>query len=351
MLQYSAMISKETKIVATIGPVTANEEMLEKIVAAGVDVLRINFSHGNFAEHEPKVILGRQVAQKLGLPLAILQDLGGPKIRIGSFSDAAGVELKAGQSFILTTDINVVGDESMVSINYPALPKEVVVGGIIFLHDGKKKLEVLEINDAEVKCKVVVGGRIKGRAGVNLPGAHLSIHSLTEKDKNDLEFGIKHQVEYVAISFVRRASDVKELRDLLDSRDFHPKVIAKIEDCDGVANFDEILAIVDGIMIGRGDMGIEVGFENVPLIQKEMIKKCRVAGKFVITATHVLESMIKSPVPTRAEVSDITNAVLDGTNAVMLSEETTLGHYPLEAVEMMTKTILATEKSPLYHKS
>ena len=345
------MIAKETKIVATIGPVTAIEAMLEKIIAAGVDILRINFSHGNFAEHEPKVILGREIAQKLAVPLAILQDLGGPKIRIGSFADSSSIELKPGQIFTLTTDTNVVGDENIVSINYPQLPREVVVGGIVFLHDGKKKLEVIEISDLEVKCKVLVGGRVKSRSGVNLPGAHLSIHSLTEKDKHDLEFGIKHQVEYVAISFVRRASDVKELRDLLDSRDFHPKVIAKIEDCDGVANFDEILEIVDGIMIGRGDMGIEVGFENVPLIQKEMIKKCRQAGKFVITATHVLESMIKSPVPTRAEVSDITNAVLDGTNAVMLSEETTLGDYPLEAVEMMAKTIVATEKSPLYHKS
>lgn len=344
------MINKKTKIVATIGPVTASEVMLEKIVDAGVNILRLNFSHGDFAEHEPKVIFGRNVSKKLGVPVDILQDLGGPKIRIGDFASPDGIVLEPGQEFTLTTDTTVVGDQNKVSINYAKLPQEVVVGGIIFLHDGKKKLEVLEINGNEVKCKVLMGGPIKGRRGVNLPGAHLSIASLTDKDKADLEFGIKHNVEYVAFSFVRRASDVKELRDLCDSKNFHPKIIAKIEDCDGVANFDEILTLVDGVMIGRGDMGIEVGFENVPIIQKEIIKKCNAAGKFVITATHVLESMIKNPVPTRAEISDITNAVLDGTDAVMLSEETTLGEYPVEAVEMMAKTIVVTENSALYTK-
>lgn len=342
-------MKKNTKIVATIGPVTASEEMLEKIVKAGVNILRLNFSHGDFAEHEPKLIFGRKVGEKLGEKVEILQDLGGPKIRIGDFAEADGIVLDPGQEFTLTTDTTVVGDKNKVSINYPKLPQEVVVGGIIFLHDGKKKLEILEINGGEVKCKVLMGGPIKGRRGVNLPGAHLSINSLTEKDKKDLEFGIQHKVEYVAFSFVRHPSDVKELRDLLDARDAHPKIIAKIEDCDGVANFDEILKLVDGVMIGRGDMGIEVGFENVPIIQKDIIKKCNAAGKFVITATHVLESMIKNPVPTRAEISDITNAVLDGTDAVMLSEETTLGDYPVESVEMMAKTIMATEASSLYH--
>lgn len=342
------MINKKTKIVATIGPVTESEEMLEKIVAAGVNILRLNFSHGDFAEHEPKVTRGRSVGEKLGVPVEILQDLGGPKIRIGDFAKPEGIELKPGQTFTLTVDTGVVGDENKVSINYPKLPQEVVVGGIVYLHDGKKKLEVTEIKDDEVVCKVIVGGPIKGRRGVNLPGAHLSIASLTEKDKADLEFGIKNKVDYVAFSFVRRASDVEELRALCDSRDFHPKIIAKIEDCDGVANFEEILKLVDGVMIGRGDMGIEVGFENVPIIQKDMIKKCNEAGKFVITATHVLESMISNPVPTRAEISDITNAVLDGTDAVMLSEETTLGQYPLEAVEMMAKAIVTTEKSALF---
>ena len=350
MLEWQLMTDKKTKIVATIGPVAANEPMLEKMVEAGVNILRINFSHGDFAEHEPKVIFGRRVGEKLGVAVPILQDLGGPKIRIGDFATDDGIKLEPGQIFTLTTDKSVVGDTNRVSINYAKLPEEVVVGGIIYLHDGKKKLEVVEITGSEVKCKVLVGGPIKGRRGVNLPGAHLSIHSLTDKDKADLEFGIKHHVEYVAFSFVRHASDVQELRDLCASRNFQPKIIAKIEDCDGVANFNEILELVDGIMIGRGDMGIEVGFENVPIIQKEMIKKCNAVGKFVITATHCLESMIKNPVPTRAEVSDIANAVLDGTDAVMLSEETTLGDYPLEAVQMMAKTIVATEKSTWYHK-
>ena len=238
-----------------------------------------------------------------------------------------------------------------VYINYAPLPKEVKVGGFIMLHDGKKKLEITNIKGSEVVCKVIIGGEIKGKRGVNLPGAKLSISSLTKKDKDDLEFGLKNKVDFVAFSFVRRPDDVSELRDILDKAKSKAKIIAKIEDVEGLENIDKIIELVDGIMIGRGDFGIEIGVENMPMVQKEIIKKCNKAGKPVITATHMLESMIKSPVPTRAEVSDIANAILDGTDAIMLSEETALGQYPVEAVKVMTKVAERVEKEMGYAKN
>ena len=218
------------------------------------------------------------------------------------------------------------------------------------LHDGKKKLEIMSIKGNEVVCKVIIGGEIKGKRGVNLPGAKLSISSLTKKDKDDLEFGIKNKVDFVAFSFVRRPDDVSELRDILDKAKSKAQIIAKIEDVEGLENIDKIIELVDGIMIGRGDFGIEIGVENMPMVQKEIIKKCNKAGKPVITATHMLESMINSPVPTRAEVSDIANAILDGTDAIMLSEETALGQYPVEAVKMMAKVAERVEREMGYVK-
>ncbi len=339
---------KKTKIVATIGPSTTSIEKMEELLAAGVNVMRMNFSHGDFAEHQVKVNNARAVSEKIGIPVALLQDLGGPKIRIGDFYKES-IILEEGQTFTLTTK-KIVGDEKRVYINYAPLPKEVKIGGFIMLHDGKKKLEIMDIKGNEVVCKVIIGGEIKGRRGVNLPGATLSISSLTEKDKKDLAFGIKNKVDFVAFSFVRRASDALELRDLLRKAKSKAKIIAKVEDTEGLKNIDKIIEVVDGVMIGRGDFGIEIGFENMPMVQKMIIKKCNEAGKPVITATHMLESMIKSPVPTRAEVSDIANAILDGTDAIMLSEETALGDYPVEAVKVMAKVAESVEKEIGYSK-
>lgn len=334
--------TKKTKIVATIGPATESEEMLEKLVLAGMNVMRLNFSHGDFAEHQKRVDNLRKVTKKTKKTVAILQDLSGPKIRIGDF-ETERINLKEGSFFTLTTD-KIVGDEKKVSVNYPLLPKEVETGGFILLDDGKKKLQIVDIKNNEIKCKVIIGGDIKGRRGVNLPGAHLSISSITEKDRADFEFGIKNKVDFFALSFVRRPEDVKELRDMVTKAKSSASIISKIETPDAVENIDKIIEISDGIMVARGDLAIEVPIETVPMIQKSIIEKCNRAGKPVITATQMLESMIKSPVPTRAEVSDIANAILDGTDAIMLSEETTLGNFSVEAVQVMSRVAMQIEK-------
>lgn len=297
--------------------------------------MRLNFSHGDFNEHQNRVDNLKKAISETGIEALILQDLAGPKIRIGEFENGS-IELKEGELFTLTTD-SVVGNEQKVSINYPNLPKEVAPGHTIFLHDGKKKLEVVEVNGNEIVCKILVGGEIKNRRGVNLPDSDLSISALTEKDRADLEFGVKNKVDYIALSFVRTPKDIDELRDILKSKGADIKIIAKIETPQAIKNIDEIIEKVDGIMVARGDLAIEVPFEKVPLYQKQIIEKCHHANKFVITATQMLESMIHSPVPTRAEVSDVANAILDGTDAIMLSEETTLGEYPVKAVHVMTK--------------
>jgi len=337
------MNSKKTKIVATVGPATSSEEMLEKLFVAGVNMVRLNFSHGDFAEHQPKIDYTRKISKKLGMPIAVLQDLAGPKIRIGDFYQER-VELTVGEKFVLTTE-TVIGDEHKASINYPKLPQEVKEGSVIFLDDGKKKLIVKSIVGNEIHCEIMVGGNTKGRRGVNVPGAYLSIDSLTEKDREDLLFGIKNQVDFMAISFVRRAEDINELREILKKHKAGDiKIIAKIETEEALENLDEIIMASDGIMVARGDLAIEIPAEDVPVAQKDIIRKCNEVGKPVITATQMLESMIKSPVPTRAEVGDIANAIFDGTDAVMLSEETTLGEFPIQAVEVMTRVAVRVEQ-------
>ncbi|MEI7689191.1 MAG: pyruvate kinase [Candidatus Nomurabacteria bacterium] len=326
---------KKTKIVATIGPVTTSVEMLSKLLKGGLNVMRLNFSHGDFKEHQEKVDNFKIAMKETGIGGAIMQDLSGPKIRLGEFSTER-VELKAGNTITITTK-KIIGSEKIVSINYPLFPLEVKKGDKIMVDDGKKKFEVISVKGDEVVCKILVGGDTKGRRGVNLPDSDLSIKSLTEKDIKDIDFGIKNNVDFFAFSFVRTPQDVIDLRTILNKRKSKALIIAKIETPQAVKNIDEILALCDGLMVARGDLAIEVPAEKVPMIQKMLIKKCNDAGKFVITATQMLESMIKSPVPTRAEVSDIANAILDGTDAVMLSEETTLGMYPVEAVKMMSK--------------
>lgn len=342
------MYTKKTKIVATIGPATESEVILTKLFQAGVNVTRLNFSHGDFAEHQIRVDRTRKISKKLKLPVAILQDLSGPKIRIGEFYQER-VVLTAGDKFILTTD-KIIGDEHKSYVNYDKLPQEVKSGGIIFLDDGKKKLKVKSIKGNEIHCEVIVGGETKGKRGVNVPGAYLSISSLTDKDRADILFGIKNDVDFMAISFVRRATDIEDLRKILDKHKSKIKIIAKIETEEALENLDQIIAVADGVMIARGDLAIEVPAEEVPIAQKRIIEKCNKLGKPVITATQMLESMINSPVPTRAEVNDIANAIYDGTDAIMLSEETTLGKFPLQAIEVMSRVAARVERE-LNHRS
>lgn len=345
------MLNKQTKIVATIGPATESKEMILKLKNAGLNVCRLNFSHGDHKEHQQKVVNIKKVIKETGRPLAILQDLSGPKIRTGDFGTNEGfVTLKKGQRFTFTTK-KFLGTESKVFINYPTLPKEVRKGDIILVDDGKLKLKVLKTTKNEVVCKVEVGGKIKGRRGVNLPGVDLSVSCLTKKDKKDLEFAAKNKIDYIALSFVRRASDIVELRGILKKKGINSDITAKIETQQAVDNIESIIEEADGIMVARGDLAIEIPAEEVPLVQKEIIGKCNDIGKPVITATQMLESMIDSPVATRAEVSDVANAIMDGTDAVMLSEETTLGKYPLKTVQLMSRIAKEIEDKSKRHKA
>ena len=333
---------KKTKIVVTVGPATESEEMLSKLLSAGMNIMRLNFSHGDFAEHQVRVDNLKRAMNKTNLEAGIIQDLGGPKIRTGNFKTES-VTLKKGQTFTFTTD-EIIGDETIVSVNYKPLTKEVKKGHIIFLHDGAKKFIVKEVKGSKVICEVLVGGDIVGRRGLNLPNSNLSIKSLSPKDIKDLEFGIKNKVDYMALSFVRSPKDIIELRDILKKRKADIGIIAKIETPQAIESIDEIIRLSDAIMVARGDLAIEVPFEKVPSLQKMIIKKCNVLGKPVITATHMLESMIKSPIATRAEVSDVANAVLDGTDAIMLSGETTTGDNPIEAVTVMARIAMEMER-------
>lgn len=329
------ILDKKTKIVCTIGPATQSQEKLEQLLKAGMTVARLNFSHGDFAEHQLKVDNLKKAMKKTGIAAAVMQDLSGPKFRLGDFYQER-VELKAGDFITLTTE-KITGDEKRVSVNYPTLHEEIEVGNIIMVDDGKKKFEVVDIKGTEIKCKILVGGNTKGRRSLNLPGAKLKIGALTDKDKKDIEFGLKNKVDIVAFSFIRKPSDVVELRDILNKAKSKAKIMAKIETIESIDCFDEILELVDMVMVARGDLATEYGYENVPPAQKMMIEKCNQAGKPVVTATQMMESMIKNPFPTRGEVSDVANAIYDGTDAVMLSEETTLGDFPVETVAMMTR--------------
>lgn len=334
---------KKTKIVATIGPASEGEAMLSSLVKAGMNVCRLNFSHGTHEGALAQVKNIRAVALKLGTPTAILQDLSGPKIRIGDLYKER-VMLKKGSIFTLTTK-KCLGDENKAYVNYSGLPKEIKKGNSILLDDGKKRLEVISVMGTEIKCRIMVGGEIKGRRGVNLPGVSLKISCLTAKDKKDVLFGIENKVDYVALSFVRRATDIRELRAILSKAKSTAKIIAKIETEEAIQNIDAIIAETDGVMVARGDLAVEVPAQEVPILQKMIIEKCNIAGKPVIVATQMMESMIKSPVPTRAEVSDVANSILDGADAVMLSEESALGEYPVEAVKMMSDIAEIAEKN------
>ncbi len=331
---------KKTKIVATIGPASRNEKTLEGMIKAGLNVVRMNMSHGSHEEHGETVALITKLEKKLGKSIALLQDLSGPKIRLGKVEE--GTVVKNGQKYILTTTA-ITGNAERAYINYSKLPKEISVGDAIKIDDGRVSLKAVSVHKNEITCKVIVGGKLSSHKGVNLPDTKLSISSLTPKDIKDLEFGLKHNVDFVAFSFAQTSNDIIKLKKILAQKKSTAKVIVKIETTQAVENLDAILDVTDGAMVARGDMAVEVGVDKVPLIQKEIIKKCNRLGKPVITATQMLDSMEKSATPTRAEVSDIANAILDGTDAIMLSGESATGMYPVEAVETMTKIALQTE--------
>ncbi|MBQ7923580.1 MAG: pyruvate kinase [Clostridia bacterium] len=326
----------KTKIVCTLGPASNSEEMIEKLIRAGMNVARLNFSHGTHEEHAEVIDRLKKARTRLQVPLAIMLDTKGPEIRLCKFADGEAV-LQTGNIFTLTTE-DVIGDSTKVSITYPNLPKELKAGDAVLLDDGNISLTVLECTDKEIRCTVAYGGVIKSGKGVNIPNIHLDMVHLSDKDKSDLIFGIEQDVDFIAASFMRNKADVIGMRKFLDYNGGHDiKIISKIENLEGVDNFDEILNESDGIMVARGDMGVEVNFEKLPGIQKRFIKACYQSGKMVITATQMLESMIEHSNPTRAEISDVANAVFDGTSAVMLSGETAVGKYPLRAVAAMAK--------------
>lgn len=331
---------KKTKIVATIGPASRDAEVLSEMIHAGLNVVRMNFSHGSHEDHLDTIVQIKKAQKRAKKPVAILQDLSGPKIRIGKVQD--GVILKKGQSYILSVS-RCVGDEKRVFVNFKPLISSVSKGSVIKINDGKLCLEVTKVVGKDIHTTVLVGGPLTSNKGVNVPDVQLPISSLTAKDKEDVLFGIEHKVDFIALSFVQTAKDIQDLRKVLVKNKCVAKIIAKIETTAAVEHLDEILAAADGAMVARGDMAVEVGVERVPLIQKRIIQKCNQLGKPVITATQMLDSMEKNPVPTRAEVSDIANAIIDGTDAIMLSSESAIGAYPVESVQTMTAIALRTE--------
>ncbi len=337
---------KNTKMICTIGPKSEPKEMLSKLVDAGMNCIRCNFSHGDHAEQKNRMDLIREINKEKGTHVAILLDTKGPEIRTHLFENG-GVELVAGQTVRVAMN-EVLGTAEKFSITYPGLINDVVVGGTILVDDGYVELTVTELDTAnqEIVCTVKNSAFVKDRRGINVPGAKLNMEFISEKDRADMIFGCEMQVDYIAASFVRRAEDVLAIREIFaEQGNTHTQIIAKIENQEGVDNMDSILEVVDGIMVARGDLGVEVPAEDVPLIQKEIIAKGNAAGKIVITATQMLESMQKNPRPTRAEVSDVANAIFDGTDAIMLSGESAAGQYPLEAVETMARIARRTEQA------
>ncbi len=345
---------RRTKIVCTIGPATRSEEQLTLLMQAGMNVARLNFSHGTQQDHAVTIERIRAISARLGLPIAILQDLQGPKIRTGPLQDKQPVTLHAGAQLTITSR-PLVGTAEIVSTTYQQLPQDVKVGDRILLNDGLLELRVLDKNETDVRCLVVHGGPLGEHKGINLPGVAVSAPALTEKDRDDLRFGIMHDVGYVALSFVRQPEDILEAKHYIhalqeEHEGVHKKkdiipvpLIAKLEKPEAIEHLDAILEVTDGVMIARGDLGVEMPPEKVPLIQKRIIARCNELGLPVITATQMLESMITNARPTRAEVNDVSNAVLDGTDAVMLSAETATGAFPIEAVQMMVRIALETE--------
>jgi len=331
----------KTKIVATVGPASNNKEMLRALAKEGVDVFRLNFSHGKHEDHLKVINFVREINQELGTHIALLQDLQGPKIRVNEVQP--GTEIKAGESITITTR-ELLGNHEIVSTSYERLPKDVKAGDMILIDDGKIEVKVIEVRDIDVICKVIYGGPLKSRKGINLPFTKVSAPSLTEKDLIDLEFGLKHNVDWVALSFVRKVEDIDSLRAIINSHNSTTRIIAKIEKPEALENIDAIIAATDAVMVARGDLGVEIWMEEVPMVQKMLVEKCNNAAKPVIVATQMMESMIENPRPTRAETNDVANAVMDGADALMLSAETAAGKYPIEVIRSMVRTINSVEK-------
>lgn len=342
------MINKRTKIVATIGPASEKRSVLKKMVRAGMNVARLNFSHGTYKEFKQIIANIRTVEKELGIPIAILQDLQGPKIRVGEMPEK-GVILKTGETVTLTTK-NIIGTDKEIPVQYKKLYDDVDAKDRILINDGMIELQVIKVQNKEIFCKVITGGQVFSRKGINVPTASISANPITAKDKKDLIFGLQNNVDFVAMSFVKDNKNIEQLRDLIRQQHGQAKIIAKVERHEAVDNLEKIIKEADGVMVARGDMGVEISPEKVPLIQKKMIHLANIHGKPVITATEMLQSMIENPRPTRAEVSDIANAVLDNTDAIMLSNETAVGKFPIEAVKIMAKVAALTEKDLLKHR-
>ncbi len=334
---------RKTKIVCTLGPASAKEETIKKMLLAGMNIARLNFSHGTHEGHRKMIETFRRVRDSLGMPAAVLLDTKGPEIRVGCFKGGSA-ELASGADFVLTTE-NIEGNSNIASVSYDRLPAQLSAGDKLLLDDGKLAIQVKSVEGCNINCKVVHGGTISDNKSINIPGVEIDMPYMNERDRSDILFGIENDVDFIAASFVRSKEDVIELRKFVNYNGGHNiRVIAKIENMQGINNFDEILEVSDGIMIARGDMGVEVPFERLPGLQKRFIRRCYKAGKMVITATQMLESMINSPTPTRAEITDVANAVFDGTSAIMLSGESAMGKYPVKAVETMASIANQAEK-------
>lgn len=331
----------KTKIVATVGPASNNKDMLRALAIEGVDVFRLNFSHGKHEDHLKVINYVREINQELGTHIALLQDLQGPKIRVNEMEP--GVEIKEGDLITITTK-EVLGNKDLISTSYEGLPKDVKVGDMILIDDGKIELKVKEVRGTEVTCTIIYGGPLKSRKGINLPFSKVSAPSLTDKDYEDLEFGLKNNVDWVALSFVRKATDIEILRAVIDRHKSTTRIVAKIEKPEALENIDAIIEATDAVMVARGDLGVEIWMEEVPMVQKMLVDKCNKAAKPVIVATQMMESMIENPRPTRAETNDVANAVMDGADALMLSAETAAGKYPIEVIRSMVRTINSVEK-------
>jgi len=340
---------KKTKIVATIGPTSESEDKLRALFENGVNVCRLNFSHGTHDEHQVRIDAIKKVREEMDLPIAIMLDTKGPEIRLGDFKDGI-IELEQGQLFTITSR-DILGDENIISVTYKGLPQDVEIGGRILIDDGLVELKVIEKTETDIKCVAVNGGTLKNHKGVNVPNVKINLPAVTEKDIEDIKFGIINAIDFIAVSFVRTAEDVTIIRRIVEENNGQNiGIISKIESQQGVDNIDEIMLVTDGIMVARGDLGVEVQPDQIPLIQKELIRKCNIAGKPVITATQMLDSMMRNPRPTRAEVTDIANAILDGSGAIMLSGETAAGKYPIESVKMMHDISITTEASLDYNE-
>ncbi|MDE6025094.1 MAG: pyruvate kinase [Lachnospiraceae bacterium] len=340
---------RKTKIVCTMGPATEDEAVLRKLIEEGMDVARLNFSHGTHDDHKERIEMIKKLRKELDKPVAILLDTKGPEIRTRDF-EGGKVEVVDGQTFTLTTR-EILGDNTVASITYKDLANDVEVGTIILIDDGLIKMEVEEINDEDVRCKVINGGVISNHKGINVPGIHLNMPYMSDKDIEDIKFGIENDVDFIAASFVRSAKDVLEIRDLLNANGGEDiNIISKIENAEGINHIDDIIYVSDGIMVARGDMGVEIAGEEVPIVQKMIIRKVYNAGKQVVTATQMLDSMMKNPRPTRAETTDVANAIYDGTSAIMLSGETAAGLYPVESVQTMVRIAERTEQDIDYRK-